>query len=36
LYFVLAEDERCSVVTADQRFLNAFYASGRVIDLSQV
>jgi predicted nucleic acid-binding protein len=34
LYLVLAEDEHCEVITADQKFLTAFQSTGKLIDLS--
>lgn len=36
LYFVLAMDENCEIITADLKFLKAFESSGRMIDLAQL
>jgi predicted nucleic acid-binding protein len=36
LYFVLALDEDCEIITADLKFLKAFESSGRMIDLARL
>jgi predicted nucleic acid-binding protein len=34
LYYLLAVDEKCDVITADEKFLKAFESTGRVVSLS--
>lgn len=36
LYFVLALDEDCEIITADLKFFKAFESSGRIIDLARL